>query len=804
MRKNKSKQILLAALTGLLVFSPVQSYSDLKTVYGAQVSDPHDSSLSAFDIAPGVLSPAFSPDIHEYTSTVDADVTSVSVQAVPRSTGSVIASVEGRDGLQPGVNTIKVVCAAADNTSTAYTITLTVGSASAGTQPDAGGEQSAADQPDSSQNQSQPAGSQSQPEEDGEAGQQTDTQETKTSKKKKKKAAAKLMGTVGADGTVSLSGASYRLSGNFNYSSITQDIPSAFGEGSLEIAGSSYPTLYCAANGVHLVYMENTDGKGSSGFYYYDEKQNAAERFKYMGTGEHFVIFISSARKEIPQGYTQTTLKLSSGKEVCAYQNTSAAGTDEMQDFYLIYGIYSDGTDGWYLYDSSQETYLRYADAFAVQPEEEGEQEETVRTVSLTKYNSLNEKYTELKENRVKLVSIFVIVILLLIIAFTAVLLRNQDDGGDDEDEERERIKRRKKKAGKRAEPVSKSSLAAGRDFEGMAGKRAKKVTKNITQEPEQELSPGGFHDDITPPDKIREQMEQEKKAYGYASGQKHRMNGQSRKERSAYDRKPDEQKTRDRKTSGREAYEQKTESRNAYGRKPDEQQAYEQKLGEQQAYGQKLKEQQAYEQKLSGQRAYEQKLKEQIAYEQKLKEQKLKEQQAYEQKLSEQKAYEQKLSEQKAYEQKLKEQQAYEQRLKEQKAYEQKLAEQRAYEQKPGGQRAYSQADISGGQGAGPEMQKDMRSGAQEPVNLFQNGDASGSSDSVQLAAERMRQSVRFSRGIPKAEPVRTEPEHDPMDDWDMEESMNKKPQKNTRAAKKKRRMMDDDDMEIMDLNDL
>ncbi len=666
MRKNKSKQFLIAALAGLLLFTPAQTAHMQQVVYAAQVSDPHDSRLSAFDIAPGVLNPAFSPDVLEYTSTVDAGVTKVRVQAVPRSSSSVIASVEGRDGLQPGVNTIKVVCAAQDNTSTVYTITLTVGNTDAQTHSETQNEGSGAEpqqDTDGSDAQQDGGGKGGRQESDETDDGQSDAQTGSSA------AASKLMGPVAADGTVSLNGAAYKLSGNFNYGSVTQDIPSGFGEGSVQIGGNSYPTLYCEANGVHLVYMENTDGKGSSGFYYYDEKQNAAERFKYAGIGDNFVVFISSARQEIPEGYQETLLTLSSGKEVAACQNLSS---DELQDYYLIYGINSDGTDGWYLYDNSQGTYMRYVNAFAAQPQEEGEQEEAARMVSLTKYNSLNQKYTELKENRVKLVSIFVIVILLLIIVFTAILLRSQDDGEDDDGEQQARVKTKTKKTKtkKKAAAVSKSSLAAGRDFEGIAGKRAKKVTKNITQEPEKEpvQQMDRFRDEITPPDKVREQ----------------------------------------------------------------------QKLSSQKAYEQKLKEQKDYEQKLSEQRAYEQKL-------------------------SEQRAYEQKLSEQRAYEQKLKEQRAYEQNRKE---------------------------------------QRDSFDGHEASVNLLKKSETAGA-DSVQLAAERMRQSMRFSRQIPKTEPVQQEPEHDPMDDWDMEETVSRKPQKSTRAAKKKRRLADDD-MEIMDLNDL
>ena len=73
-------------------------------------------------------------------------------------------------------------------------------------------------------------------------------------------------------------------------------------------------------------------------------------------------------------------------------------------------------------------------------------------------------------------------------------------------------------------------------------------------------------------------------------------------------------------------------------------------------------------------------------------------------------------------------------------------------------------------------------------------------STDSVQMAAERMRQSVRYPRQAPRAE--QAPPEHDPMDDWDMEESQGRR-QPRQKAARKKRGFKDDD-MEIMDLNDL
>lgn len=636
MKKNKSKQMLLAALTGLFLVMPVKYAYSPQTAEAAQVSASHDSRLSAFDIAPGVLSPAFSPDITEYTSTVEADVTSVSVQAVPRAaaSGAVIASVEGRDGLHPGVNTIKVTCSAQDNTSTVYTITLTVGSASAGVQQpenspqeDPSGGQTQADGTDDPIPATDPSDSQPESGSDASGGSaagdsaQTDSgesqqdEETKENTQpaksgKKRSLPERLSGAVKADGTVKLSGAVYKLSSNFTYGTTTQDIPSAFGQGSVQIGGSSYPTLYCQKNGVHLVYMENTDGKGSTGFYFYDEMKQVVERFKYAGTGENFVIFISNAREEVPAGFQEKALKFPSGKKAAAYQSQMA---EELKDYYLVYGIYADGTSGWYLYDKRQDTYMRYSSAFSAAQAQDDEQEEEVeRTVSLTKYNTLNEKYTELKESRVKIVSILVIAMILVIIIFTALLLHSQSSDDDDDEEEgrvRSSKKKKPKRAGKQTETISKSSLAAGRNFEGNVSKRSKKVTKTFTQGPAGEMPkrPSVRQEHISTPEEIRAQVSR----------------------------------------------------------------------GE------------------------------------------------------------------------------------------------------------------SGGYAAQPRREQMMR------------GQADSSPDTVQMAAERMRQSVRYPRRGQQAGPEAAEPVHDPMDDWDMEETAGRKEQKAGRSSRKKRSRLDDD-MEIMDLNDL
>lgn len=94
-----------------------------------------DSSLSYLGISPGSLSPSFSSGTFEYTATVDADVTSVSIPARTNSSKAVIASVTGAKSITPGTNTVKVVVEAENGSTSTYTITVQCGSAGTGNTP---------------------------------------------------------------------------------------------------------------------------------------------------------------------------------------------------------------------------------------------------------------------------------------------------------------------------------------------------------------------------------------------------------------------------------------------------------------------------------------------------------------------------------------------------------------------------------------------------------------------------------------------------------------------------------------------
>ena len=78
---------------------------------GEEVSSNAD--LSAFEIVPGTLSPAFSPEVTSYETTVDTSVDQLSINALPADGGANVI-LSGNEGLQIGDNTITVTVTAAD------------------------------------------------------------------------------------------------------------------------------------------------------------------------------------------------------------------------------------------------------------------------------------------------------------------------------------------------------------------------------------------------------------------------------------------------------------------------------------------------------------------------------------------------------------------------------------------------------------------------------------------------------------------------------------------------------------------
>ncbi len=87
-----------------------------------------NNKLSALQVYPGTLSPAFSGDITSYTVSVPGDTTEVTISATPASSKATV-SVSGGKDLKLGPNEAKVIVVSESGSSRAYTITIMCGEA---------------------------------------------------------------------------------------------------------------------------------------------------------------------------------------------------------------------------------------------------------------------------------------------------------------------------------------------------------------------------------------------------------------------------------------------------------------------------------------------------------------------------------------------------------------------------------------------------------------------------------------------------------------------------------------------------
>lgn len=108
------------------------------TAEGAESVPAADGQLASLAVAPGTLTPEFSPAIDTYSLHVGTDVERVEVQALAGE-GSAV-TVEGNEGLQMGENTITIKVTASDGITVknyAISVTKSEGGESAAAQPEA-------------------------------------------------------------------------------------------------------------------------------------------------------------------------------------------------------------------------------------------------------------------------------------------------------------------------------------------------------------------------------------------------------------------------------------------------------------------------------------------------------------------------------------------------------------------------------------------------------------------------------------------------------------------------------------------
>lgn len=264
----------------------------------AEANYSSDNTLKSLKISPGVLSPAFSSSTTYYTTSVDADVETLVVNAVANDANATV-SVKYAN-LDMGANETYVVVTAQNGDTKTYTIATTRG--------------------DATENEST-----------NEEESQSETEEI-------------------VEKEVSIDGTRYKVLNSFE----EHPLP----EGFTEFVCTDYEGLNLLAGkqestGLVIMYLENVDGTATSGFFIYDKDSGIFYPYNTVSQPNFNYCILPLSKAGISLTGLELTTGQIAGNEVECY-------TDTDRTFFVFYGIDSNGVEGFYKYLISDGTIQLY------------------------------------------------------------------------------------------------------------------------------------------------------------------------------------------------------------------------------------------------------------------------------------------------------------------------------------------------------------------------------------------------------------------------------------------------------------
>ena len=282
----------------------------------APASYSSDNTLSSLQISPGVLSPAFSPDVTTYTTSVGSDCASLTVSAVPNDSKATV-SVSGKR-MDSGFNTTTITVTAENGSKRTYTIKTTKETNSA------------------SNENNQATGSDS-------SNGSTDNNNIPDVQDPNSEAIQ--------EPNITVDNAEYKIvSANDEH-----PLPDGYTPTEYDYNGTKVSAGVGIDTGVTIVYLESTDGKGESGYYVYDSVRKTFSQFVEVSQPQftYCILAIDEASMELPEGYDVGRTVIN-GKEVDAL-------LDRTGNYALFYGVSSTGETGWFRYNVNDGTIQGYA-----------------------------------------------------------------------------------------------------------------------------------------------------------------------------------------------------------------------------------------------------------------------------------------------------------------------------------------------------------------------------------------------------------------------------------------------------------
>lgn len=372
--------------------------TDTKSV-GISVSTPPQIStnnlLGILTVGAGSLTPAFSPDVQNYTVNLPEYQSSLAVNATPADGKAKVTSVTGNNPLQAGANTIKIVVTAENGENRVYTITVN-NPAPPTTPPTEAPTEGTTAEPDSTEATSEEE-STSETESVTQSG--TSSEGESTTEEPKGLVAFEKNGKV------------YSVAENFN-----QPLPDGFSE-TFYAYHDKQVKIGQSSGGVILMFV--TDESGAGDFYVYNEQTKQFTPYVSLTTAiQTFIWDAKPDSVKVPSGFAETQITVG-GKQVTAWKNQNGS--------LLVYVTTLDGKSGLYRFDQDSTSFFPYVPD-SVSGDDGGVPKEA--------YESMEAQYNQEHSKSIKVYIFLIILIVLLLAAIIClVVLYNKHKGGNGPDD---------------------------------------------------------------------------------------------------------------------------------------------------------------------------------------------------------------------------------------------------------------------------------------------------------------------------------------------------------------------------------
>lgn len=322
-----------------------------------------DNNLKTLSISPGTLTPAFSPDVTTYNTSVPADCKRLVISAETSDSKAKITTWGA--ALDPGDNTTRITVTAENGSQKVYVIYT-----------------------------KRPV---EQPTQKETAANERPTENTTEAPR--------------SDIVVSIDGQDYFIVSNFEESVL----PEGYEVTEYTYHGEEIVVAKGLSNGLTVFYLETATESGSEKkFFIYDEAADSFSSLQRLNSSAKEYTILNSGLTGLPSKYVSTKLDFA-GQQIEVYVENTA-----QPSYFLFYGMNVEGKKGWFQYDLTENTIQN---AFFTENQNDGSQENPTAGNPSSPVSGQTDEYKKLKAEYEQYSIKMKIILAILVILLAAVTL---------------------------------------------------------------------------------------------------------------------------------------------------------------------------------------------------------------------------------------------------------------------------------------------------------------------------------------------------------------------------------------------